>query len=189
MADLILVKHSMPAIAPDAPAATWQLSAAGRARCLPLATALVAYRPEILVTSSEPKASETAAIVASRLGLDYTAIAGLHEHDRHGVPWLGEDQFAAQVGRFFAEPDQLVMGAETAHAAHARFARAVDGVVASAPGQTVAVVAHGTVISLYVAHATGVDPFSLWQQLGLPSFVVLALPDRTLLRVVAGVTE
>lgn len=189
MTHLILVKHSLPAIIPDLPAAQWQLSAAGRARCHLLATALAAYRPELLVTSSEPKAVETAAIVGSRLGLDYVVATGLHEHDRHGVPWLDADQFAAQVGRFFAAPDQLVMGVETAHAAHARFARAVDGVVANAPGQTVAVVAHGTVISLYVAHACGVDPLSLWQQLGLPSFVVLALPERSLQYVAAGFTE
>jgi hypothetical protein len=48
-------------------------------------------------------------------------------------------------------------------------------------------VAHGTLISLYVARAAGVEPVPLWQRLGLPAFVVLALPARSLVAVVESV--
>jgi broad specificity phosphatase PhoE len=55
------------------------------------------------------------------------------------------------------------------------------------PDQTVAIVSHGTVITLYVARAAGVEPFAFWQGLGLPAFVVLSWPRLGLLNVVESV--
>jgi broad specificity phosphatase PhoE len=43
---------------------------------------------------------------------------------------------------------------------------------------------HGTVLSLFVARATGMEPLALWKHLGLPSFVVLRFPQLELVRVV-----
>ena len=51
----------------------------------------------------------------------------------------------------------------------------------------VVIVAHGTVITLYVAQHTGVEPLPLWRRLGLPSFVVLSLPDLGMLDVIERV--
>lgn len=42
--------------------------------------------------------------------------------------------------------------------------------------EVVVVVAHGTMISLFVARYNGVEPHGLWQRLGLPSLCVLAVP-------------
>ncbi len=39
------------------------------------------------------------------------------------------------------------------------------------------VVAHGTVITLFVARRAGLEPFPFWKRLGLPAFVALSLPD------------
>ncbi len=47
------------------------------------------------------------------------------------------------------------------------------------------IVKHGTVITLFTARANGIEPFIFWKQLGLPSCVVLELPDFRL----AGVIE
>ena len=187
MQHLLLIKHSLPELAPAVPAAAWQLSAVGRARCAPLAAAIAAYQPEVIFASTEPKATATADLLAGPLGLAYTVAPNLHEHERHTTPWLTAAAFAAQVARCFAEPAALVMGEETADQAHRRFAGAVDALVAAHPNRTLAVIAHGTVISLYVARATGCAPFPLWQQLGLPAFVVLSLPARAVVRVVAEV--
>jgi broad specificity phosphatase PhoE len=131
---LILVKHSLPAIEPGVAAAAWRLSPAGRARCRPLADALAPYRPDYLFASAEPKATETAMLVAAQLGLGYAVAADLHEHRRATVPWLDAADFAAQVARCFAEPAALVMGEETADQAHRRFAGAVDTLVAAHHG-------------------------------------------------------
>lgn len=47
-----------------------------------------------------------------------------------------------------------------------------------------AIIAHGTVIALFVAQRATVDPFDLWRRLGLPSLIVLSLPNCELLEIV-----
>jgi broad specificity phosphatase PhoE len=180
MRHLILVKHSLPEIFPDVPAAQWQLSDEGRRRCAALAERLRPYQPVALVASREPKATETGALVASALDTPFATAEGLHEHDRSNVGWASSEDFAAAVERFFARPSELVMGRETADAARERFARAVEQVLAEHPTGNLAIVAHGTVITLLVAAHNPIEPFPLWQRLGLPSFVALALPGMAL---------
>jgi broad specificity phosphatase PhoE len=184
---LILVKHAAPAIVPAVPAADWRLSAAGRRDCARLAAHLAAWRPARLVASREPKAAETAELVARRLGLPWETAAGLHEHDRRAVGFLDPAAWQAAMAAFFAEPDRLVFGAETAAQAGARFAAAVEAVLARHPAGDLAVVAHGTVIALYVAQRAGLPAHAFWQRLGLPGFVVLALPAGAIVEVVATV--
>jgi broad specificity phosphatase PhoE len=190
-ADLILIKHSQPAIVPGVPAAEWVLSDEGRQRCVPLAAALAAYAPGALVSSEEPKAVETAHLVAVRLGLPHSAAPGLHEHVRRSAAYTAPAEFHASVAALFAHPSELVYGDETADEAHVRFVAAVAGIMGDAaqsrPGRAVAIVAHGTVISLFVARATGIDPFNLWVRLGLPSFVALSWPCVGVLSIVENV--
>lgn len=45
------------------------------------------------------------------------------------------------------------------------------------------VVAHGRVMSLFVARRNALDPYDLWERLGLPSFVVLDLPNYGIVEV------
>jgi broad specificity phosphatase PhoE len=184
---LLLIKHSLPEPIAGLDAHHWRLSEAGRDRCIALANRLTRYAPTIIVTSQEPKARETADIVGRALGLSVESAPDLQEHDRTGVPWLGQEQFETSVRAFFDHPDERVFGRETADQAAARFSGAVDAIVARRRAGTIAIVSHGTVISLYVAAKTGDDPITLWQRLGLPSLVVLALPSRRLIEVVDSV--
>lgn len=184
MPALVLVKHAAPAIDPTIPPDEWPLSDAGRRRCAPLADQLAATHPGVIVASAEAKARETARLVAERLGVPWEIGANLHEHDRRGELFGTEASFQAAVAAFFAQPGALVYGNETADQAHARFARAVDDVLAEHPAQNVVIVAHGTVITLLVARANRLEPFAFWQRLGLPSFVLLSRPALAVQRVV-----
>lgn len=177
MPKLVLVKHSLPHIVPDVPAREWRLAEEGRRRCRPLAERLAHYRPTIITSSSEPKALETAQLVAAHLGVPYRVAEGLHEHDRENVGFLDRQEFDAAVAHFFAHPDELVLGRETAAQAQRRFATAVGSVLAQNGDGDSVVVAHGTVIALFVASRAGIAPFPVWRRLDLPSFVELSLPD------------
>lgn len=147
------------------------------------------YAPQILVHSVEPKAAETAQLLARYLHLPCHALAGLHEHERDADPQFTRAGFEAQVAAFFARPGELVFGRETADQAHARFAGALSAVLVEAAGRNLAVVAHGTVIALWLSRAVGVEAFPLWQRLGLPSFVVVAWPEARLLAVEERIVE
>lgn len=184
MPHLILVKHSLPQIVLAIPAREWSLSPAGRARCQPLAARLAAYSPDRVISSIEPKAVETAQIVAQEIHKPSRIQEGLHEHDRTGVEFLDRETFEARVAEFFKHPNELVLGRETARQAQERFSKALESVTAGHPNENLVVVSHGTVITLFVEKITGQEPFSLWKRLGLPSFVVFSLPGYELSTVV-----
>jgi broad specificity phosphatase PhoE len=181
---LILIRHSQSQPEPGRPASQWPLTAEGRRRCIVLADRLAVYAPDVIVTSRERKAGETGALVAARLGQPVAVADGLHEHQREHVGWLSNQEFEQAVVAFFTRPDELVFGEETADQAGARFNAAVRDVIASYPGQNVAIVAHGTVITLFVAQHAGMAPLPFWKRLGMPAIVVLSLPDLRLLEVV-----
>ncbi|MFQ5398626.1 MAG: histidine phosphatase family protein [Anaerolineae bacterium] len=182
MGKLILIRHSAVELEPGVPAHRWRLSMDGRARCLLMAPALAAFKPDLIVTSHEPKAIETGRILAGVLGLPCEAADGLHEHDRRGTPFFEKQEaFAAAVAAFFAQPDQLLFGRETAVQAGARFVNAVTRLTAQYPEKKVAVVAHGTVITLFLASFNAfIDPFELWCSLTLPCFFVVSPPQMKL---------
>ena len=173
MAKLILIKHAPPQIDPGVPSHEWKLSPAGREKAAALAERLRPHGPSTVFTSDEPKAVETAEIVAKALGVPHEAVLGLHEHDRSNVPQMPTREFISSIALFFKKPTELVLGLETAEQARRRVTVAMDQILADNETRDVAVVTHGTVLALYLAPLLEGDPFDLWRRLGLPSYVVL----------------
>lgn len=173
---LILVKHSLPEIDPAVPSREWRLSEEGRVRSRILAGLLDQYDLDVVFSSNEPKAVETASTSARRLHVPVEVVEGLHEHERSNVGFLEKDQFEQSIARFFSRPAELVFGEETADAAYDRFSEAVNGVSDRFPQANVALVTHGTVLSLLVSRALALEPFATWKRLGLPSFIALSRP-------------
>lgn len=184
MKPLLLVKHSLPDMQADLPAREWVLSAEGRNRAERLAKLLEQYRPEAVISSVEPKAFQTAEVIAKGLSLSVHVFDGLHEHDRSNAPFYSPEEFQSLVREFFARPAELVFGAETAVQALGRFQAAVQTVRGHFPDQTITLVAHGTVIALFVEDLTRCNGYELWCQLGLPALVVLDVESRHLLETI-----
>lgn len=189
MSHLILIKHAMPEVNPEEPASRWHLSEAGKRSAAGLAEEIAGYRPSVLLASIEPKARQTGTVIGKVLNLPCLGKPGLHEQRREAEPFLPDQAaFQERVRALFQQPDSLVFGSETATQATKRFERAVVDSLRPYPEATVALVAHGTVITLFVArHNPAVKPFELWSQLSLPSYVVLSRPDFRLEAVMAGV--
>lgn len=183
MKQLILVKHSLPKIVEDVPAREWELSEKGRALAEILADRLRQYQPEIIISSNEPKARQTAEIISANLGgVAFRVENGLHEHDRNHSPFYSQETFQSLVREFFTKPDVLVFGDETANQALIRFRDSINAILPSHANKNLVVVSHGTVISLFVSWLTGMDGYLLWKELGLPSFVVLDVQSKSLLK-------
>jgi broad specificity phosphatase PhoE len=163
---LLLVRHSLPELDPSVPAEEWRLSAEGRRRCSALAERLAGYEPSVLIASTEPKARETAELVAPVLGLGVELSDGLRETARRTVGWLDREELDGGIKGLFERPDEVVFGEESGAAALARFQAAVERL----PDDAV-VVTHGTVLSLYAAARTGRDAYELWRALELPDVV------------------
>ena len=112
-----------------------------------------------LYTSPLERATQTAAAIGARLGLDARVAEELNEID-----------FGAWTGRTIAELDQIdawrqfnifrssarIPDGETMVEVQARFLRLVERLTAAHQGQTVALVSHGDVIKAALAHYLGV---------------------------------
>ena len=109
MHTLILIKHSKPEIRADVPAKFWNLSTEGRERAARLAEKLSKYALQMIVSSDEPKAMQTAQTIGDAHYIPLHVVQNLHEHDRSNV--LANDaqaQFESKIAAFFEHPDDLV---------------------------------------------------------------------------------
>lgn len=176
MRRLILIRHAAPAIVESESQRVWSLSATGRQQAAIAAAALQSAQllPDKIITSQEVKAIETGQIIASALHIPVESADDLHEHDRTGEPFHPGDVFTEKITAFFAYPDQCVFGRESAETAYERFAGAIERCTDSSPTTQLAIVVHGTVMSLYVGRKTGVDPFTFWKSLKRASIIILS---------------
>ncbi|GAA5533308.1 histidine phosphatase family protein [Deinococcus aluminii] len=177
---LHLIKHARPRIVPGVPAHDWPL-APGALDGIPALAARLVPPPELVVSSEEGKAKATAQALAARLGVPCRSMLGLHEQLRYTVPYReNAADFQADLRRFFLHPAELVFGEESADDARTRFAHAVQAVMLAHTQERVAIVAHGTVISLLIAGANGLDPLPLWTSLGLLEALTVDWPGLRL---------
>ncbi|MEL6404783.1 MAG: histidine phosphatase family protein [Chloroflexota bacterium] len=180
---LLLVKHSKVNHNADQKPKDWELSDEGLARCDQLAKHLASYAPKQIFSSAMPKAQQTATHVVNALGdLPVVSNALLNEHSRESnAPYVSDADFRARVQTLFAQPKTAVYGDESAYTALKRFSEGIQFVVQNVdPNENVVVVAHGTVITLFVAQHNTIDAYDFWGKLSLPSIVALDMPDMTL---------
>jgi broad specificity phosphatase PhoE len=179
---LIFIRHSEVVKDPSSPAKMWQLSENGRSRSLALLHEVAPCNPNMFVTSIEDKARETGQIMADALGVPWHDAPGLQEHDRTGVPYFANaGEFETAVSTFFTHPDKLILGQETANQAVARFNQAVETIMTANSTGNIAIVTHGTVLTLFITrHNPLINPIQFWQSLKLPDIIITTWPDKKL---------
>jgi broad specificity phosphatase PhoE len=166
MPNLIFIRHSQSQPDSEIPSRLWQLTDEGRRRCEPLAEQLIPYELDVIMTSTEPKAIETGELVAQKLEIPCRVMENLHEHERETAPFFDtQEEFREAVANLFVRPTELVFGDETAFEAQARFSEAVESVIAAYPQNNIAIVTHGTVLSLFASQYTRQESYAIWQSL------------------------
>ncbi len=182
MGNLILIRHSVPEVSEKLPPEKWHLSPEGLARCTWLAESLQVYFPKTIYHSPEVKAHQTAEETARLMGCKPVCWLGLHEHVRSVSHFIDQADFESRLRAFFEHPGELVFGNETADEAFTRFSDAVDALTANIGPSSdhLLIVSHGTVISLFASRRYGVEAFSFWQQLKMPSYVVISRQEHLL---------
>ncbi len=172
MPKLVLIKHAKPLVDPSKTSRDWKLSEAGREQSLQMIDLMRGFDLTKIVSSDEPKAIETAKIIADGLAIESDIGTDLHEHDRNNVPHMRTPEFISAMAQLFKEPQRLVLGSETGRAAGDRIARAIDDVVEGA-STNLAIVTHGTAIALFAQRRLNLEPFPLWRTMGTPSYLVI----------------
>ena len=160
----ILVRHAMSDVQPGVASKLWGITESAGEDCVLLAHALPELLAPVVWSSSEPKASQTAAIIAMRRGLQTAVDDGFGEVDR---PTTWDGDYRALAAAYLAgaahpgwEPRGQVMR---------RFADAVERATAAAAGDgDLVVVNHGMAMSLYLELVARIDIVPFWQALTFP---------------------
>lgn len=182
MPNLVFIRHSQTQPNPNIPSRLWPLTEEGRRRCKPLTEQLISYDLDVIVTSNESKAIETGELVAQKLEIPCRVMENFHEHARESAPYFDtKEEFLEAIDNLFSRPDELVFGDETALQASERFTGAVESVLTTYPQENVAIVTHGTVLSLFASQYIEQENYPFWQSLGLPAIVAFSYPEIKLL--------
>ncbi|MDI4658499.1 histidine phosphatase family protein [Xanthobacter autotrophicus] len=158
MTDFLYLTHPQVLVDPAVPVPRWGLSEVGRARTRAFAACadLSPYRR--IVSSTEEKAMETAALLADALGLPVEVREGMEENDRSATGYLPEAQFQQMADGFFARPHESVAGWERAQDAQARIVAAISRALAEGRDHQrlpVLFAGHGGVGTLLLCHLAG----------------------------------
>jgi phosphoserine phosphatase len=137
------------------------LNALGRRQSSELADALAGELIARVYTSPLQRASETAAIVAERLGLDVEAVEPLQEIDVGAWSGLTRDEVAStfpdEYARWLERAPHGFASGETYEELAARVVPAIRGIAERHPSETILVVTHGGPSRVLQAHAAGID--------------------------------
>lgn len=170
---ILLIRHARPEMVEGVPARAWRLSDAGREAARALARDIDVGTARVVYSSTEPKALETAQIVADLAGLSVVPDERLGEHRRGTVEAIADDlSFRKRVEGVLRDPDSDTFGEETGAQAVRRFTAAMTEIVDEEMGRDVIVVSHGTVIALFTERDVE-KRVALWRNLGMPDAISL----------------
>ena len=181
MHHLLLIRHSQTNPVPTISSHEWKLTKEGVQRCRQFAPIVQRFQPNRLISSQEPKAIATSQLLANQLGISHHTTDGLGETARATAPWFDDPaQFRQAIEQLFLHPNQRVFGEESGEEAFARFDKRIATLLTRYPNETLAIVTHGTILSLFVAHYNQIDVVAFWKSLGMPALIQLTLPHFTL---------
>lgn len=149
----LYVTHPEVVIDPNVPMPHWGLSALGRSRAERFANHPLVKDVTRIVSSTETKALELAAILASGCGAPVDSGDKFGENDRRSTGFVPAARFEELADALFARPDESAEGWETARDAQKRVVGAFDEVLAGHDAtKPIAFTGHGAVGTLLKCH-------------------------------------
>ncbi len=171
MGKLYIVRHAQVKIEPNVPSAQWNLSEAGVRSTEALAASESFDLVKKIWHSPEPKALQTAQVIAERASLELRMHAGLRELAAD-VGFLPQHEFQARVGAYLLGKDDPAF--EPYGDAQARIVSAVREIVEEAKGDSVALVTHGRILTVLYSYLFGRRLGQKeWQSIPLPALSVI----------------
>lgn len=150
MPKLYVVRHSAVNIDYSLPATRWTLSHEGIQLMMPIVESSFWSSVRTIYHSPEPKAAQTAMLIARRWRLPLAVSRGLREMEI-GQMVMEREQFYNIVGDHL-EGEKACPFIEDFDAAKQRFVRSIAQIVAAHPGQSLGIVSHGRILTAFYGH-------------------------------------
>ena len=161
--DLLWVRHAEPeriAGGTGVPANP-RLTERGQQQAQRLADWLAHEHVDVVLSSPQRRAQETAAPIAAAHGLDVVIHDGLVEYDVQSDSYIPMEELRASNDPALldmAEGRWEAFGGETADEFRARVSKTIDDIVGTYPGRRVVAVCHGGVVNVALGIVLGLAP-------------------------------
>lgn len=165
---VVFVRHALPVVDATMSSRLWPLTEQGRLATRQLAARLKLEPNQIVVSSDEIKARETADLLSDRVTVD----PRLAEVQR---PWVADDYRQLAETWLGGAP---VQGWESMPSAIERMGMAVNEAIGKGEGSAY-LVTHGLIMSAYIGSVAEIDPGALWSELGFPDVRALDFHGRS----------
>lgn len=172
--EITFIRHSRTKIDPQVPIARWGLSDEGIRLAQELSTHSVIKRTEVLYTSLQTKALETAIFLAKPNGIpikandnltEVTSLTGLFEADFEKYEQNVKDYYLGILDR--------INGGETQQEAVARFTQAMELIVdAERDKDNIGIVSHGNILTLYSSQFRDIDCYATHTKIKRPDIAI-----------------
>lgn len=185
MALLYFIRHPHTQVNLSLPVTCWGLSDTGRAQTNALLRAPFWLHISTIYCSREEKAILPAKEAALHHNLTVIPRSGLGEVNRSTYTAPDQAAYEVAVQAFFTHPEESPCGWETAADALARFRSTLAQILAAHPDdESLAIVSHGLVLALFMAHLAGENPtIQRWKAM---DFCTVAAVDRTAMTPLTG---
>lgn len=183
MTTIIFIRHAPTTINKDIPAKNWSLTANSRVLCTILAQKIKHHNIKQIYTSSEKKAQLTGQYIADELELKNLTISPNIQETASSTFYETQAEFREKVKLAMQYPHELRFGTETFHDAKSRFSAQVENLAQQHLNQTIAIVTHGRILSMYLGDIMQEAPEIIWDRLQMPAFAVLSWEEKTIIEI------
>src|SRR5258708_29268945 len=181
MPNLYRIRHPKTHVAPARQPHEWVLSEQGRSQVRKLNEAPFWKTVRALYSSNQPKAIEAAKVIGKTHEIEIIALPGLAEVWRGKEVYLSAAEYDNVLARFFSLPHFSIEGWERATNALARFSETVKYLIDQHPGKSVAILSHGTILTLYTAMLDHQNPtLERWREIGFATVAAVEIASMLL---------
>lgn len=165
------LRHAETEKDPNIQSKKWSLSLIGERHARQIAESGCFDAVDVVISSCEKKAFDTAEPIAGRLGSEIIQMDEFNEVAR-GDKFLSKEEFEALKREKLENLDCKKDGGESGREAIARFNAGIQTVDNKYSCKNILIVSHGTILSLYFANVAGdnSDIYKRWKSMGFCSW-------------------
>jgi len=170
---LVLIRHSKTVIDPDKPNVGWILSDEGIKLAEELAQDRVFSDVDVVYSSDQIKARETAKPIVNKWGLDLQIDSDLTEVSSFTRGFFAQD-YHQKVIDFYQSNDISYFNGETLRQAENRISKAIRDIIVKNSGKNIAVVSHSNALTIFTKkYFPNLSYTELHDQMPMPSYCII----------------
>ncbi len=173
--NLILIRHSKSLINPNIPIPTWGLSDEGVALAKKLGEIEQIKSLDVIYSSLQPKALETAILATKNIGIPIKTDDRLTESTSFTNKFVSPEQPQKNVEQYYSDRDLSINNGETFKEALERFNNAINDIVkVETDKKNIGIVSHGNILASFSSQYNNKDPYELVENMKQPDVAVFA---------------